>query len=338
MSDHLDAEAIRWFVRLRAQNATSVDRHAHAEWLAADIEHELAYARIEQQWHDTTALEHWARTELSQLNLASRTRMGRRAKIWTTGLATAASLALAGVWWSWSSAPGNAQIVRIVTERAEQRQMALDDGSRLHVNTASDLEVRYTPSVREIVVNSGEGVFDVDHEAQRPFVVRAGRHSVIAVGTRFAVRRKDDGQWSITVIEGRVAVVRGNPSTTEDFAAVLAFGTSDPYGNGVFVDANERLHIDQAGRIVAEEQTDAEEATAWQAGMLKFRQMPLREVAKEISRYTRGEVRVADGVPDYPVTGIIHIRSSETMVDYLVEVVPVTPVKSGAVTVLHGSD
>lgn len=59
-------------------------------------------------------------------------------------------------------------------------------------------------------------------------------------------------------------------------------------------------------------------------------------MAREISRYTLGEVRVADGVPDDPVTGIVHIRNRETMVGYLVEVVPVTPVNSGAgVTVLR---
>ena len=87
---------------------------------------------------------------------------------------------------------------------------------------------------------------------------------------------------------------------------------------------------------MAEQETDASAAIAWQAGMLKFRQTPLREVAREISRYTLGEVRVADDVPDHPVTGIIHIRNLQTMVGYLTEVVPVTPVESGAgVTVLQ---
>ena len=41
----------------------------------------------------------------------------------------------------------------------------------------------------------GESVFDVDHDPRRPFVVRAGAHSVIAVGTHFAVRGGDDGEW-----------------------------------------------------------------------------------------------------------------------------------------------
>ncbi len=334
MSDEINAEAVRWFARLRAPDATSSDRYAHARWLVADIEHELAYARIEQQWHDVGGLESWAHGELGQLNLASRIRMRRHVKVWFGGAATAATLALAALWWGLSNAtPESAAVIRIATDKAEQRRLALDDGSRLHLNTASEVEVHYRADVREIVVNSGESVFDVDHHASRPFVVRAGKHSVIAVDTRFAVRRKDDGHWSITVIEGRVAVV---PGRAEHFLESLSLGTA--HGNGIFLGADEQLHIDRSGRIVAEEQTDSEEVTAWQAGVLKFRETPLREVVREISRYTRGEVRVADGVPDYPVTGIIQIRNSETMLGYLAEVVPVTPVKSGTgLTVLHES-
>ena len=336
--DIVDGQAIHWFVRLRAPTATDDERRAHAEWLAADVDHELAYARIEQNWRDVGGLESWGRTELRRLDTASRTRAGRRARISIAGLSAAAvSLALVAVWWGWSTAPPEtAEAMRIVTEKAEQRHLALGDGSRLHVNTASDLEVRYTEHIREIVVNSGESLFDVDHHADRPFVVRAGRRSVIAVGTRFAVRRKHDGDWAVTVIEGRVAVVRGNPSSPEEFAALLSSAPSEGYEHVVMLGADERLLIDRSGRIVTEEETDATAAIAWHAGMLKFRQTPLREAAREISRYTLGEVRVADGVPDHPVTGIIHIRNRETMVGYLVEVVPVTPMESGTgVTVLH---
>ena len=328
MSNDIDAQAIRWFVRLRAANATDADRQTHAEWLAADVEHELAYGRIEQLWDDVGELEFWARTELRHLNVAPRARVRRRAGVWGVGFATAASLAFIALWWGWS--PSADEVVHIVTDKAEQRQIALDDGSRLHVNTASDLEVRYTRAIREIVVNSGESVFDVVHRGDRPFVVRAGRHSVIAMGTRFAVRRGQDGDWAVTVIDGRVAVVPGAPSAPEEFASLLSLTPSDTYEHGVILTADQRLRIDPSGTIVAEERTNAEEATAWQAGMLKFRQTPLREVAREISRYTLGEVRVAEGVPDYPVTGIVHIRNRETMVGYLVEVVPVTPVNSDA--------
>ena len=332
MQDDRNAQAASWYTRLRAPDVTSAERHEFNQWLAADIEHELAYARIEQEWHDVGALESWARDELSQLNLASANRTRRSRAMWITGLATAASLLLAVLWWQGIGPPGT-PVMTITTAKTEQRQLALDDGSRLHVNTASDLEVRYTPRVREVIVKRGESVFDVDHDAARPFVVRAGAHSVIAVGTRFAVRRGDDDEWAVTVIEGRVAVVRGIP---EDFTAILSQRAPRIWQDGVILDANEQLKIDSSGRIRNEQQTDAEAATAWQQGMLKFHNTPLRVAAREISRYTHSEVQVAEGVPDYPVTGIIHIRDRESMVTLLGEVVPVTPQDNAAgVTILY---
>ncbi len=332
MEGDMNAQAVSWFTRLRAPDVTSTDRHEFNQWLAADIEHELAYARIDQEWHDVGALESWARDELSQLNLASANRTRRSRATLVTGLATAASLLLAVIFWQgiW---PAGTPVMSITTAQTEQRQLALDDGSRLHVNTASDLEVRYTQSVREVVMKRGESVFDVDHDPRRPFVVRAGAHSVIAVGTRFAVRRGDDGQWAVTVIEGRVAVV---PGTLDDYTAILSQNAPGAMQNGVLLDANEQLEIDSSGQIKPEQQTDAEAVTAWQHGMLKFHNTPLRVAAREISRYTYSEVQVADGVPDYPVTGIIHIRNRESMVSLLGEVVPVTRVNNAAgVTILY---
>ena len=332
MNDDINVQAVNWFTRLRAPDVTSADGHEFNQWLAADIEHELAYARIEQVWHDVGDLESWARDELSQLNLASANRTRSRAARWVTALATAASLLLAVIWWQ-GTWPADTPVMNITTAKTEQRQLALDDGSRLHVNTASDLEVRYTPSVREVIVKRGESVFDVDHDARRPFVVRAGVHSVIAVGTRFAVRRGNDGDWAVTVIEGRVAVVPGTP---DDYTAILSQNAPEVLQDGVLLNANEQIEIDSSGRIKAEQQTDADAATAWQQGMLKFHNTPLRVAVREISSYTHNEVQVAEGVPDYPVTAIIHIRNRDSMVSLLGEVVPVMPLNNEAgITILY---
>lgn len=163
--------------------------------------------------------------------------------------------------------------------------------------------------------------------------MRAGEHSVIAVGTRFAVRRLNDGEWTITVIEGRVAVV---PSALHDYTAILSQATPEALQKWVLLDADDQVEIDPSGQIKPEHLTDADAATAWQQGMLKFHNTPLRLAASEISRYTHSEVKVADGVPDYPVTGIIHIRNRESMVSLLGEVVPVTPVNSAeGITMLY---
>ena len=327
MKDDINTQAISWFTRLCAPNVTSTDRHNFNQWLDADIEHELAYARVEQEWRDVGGLESWARDEIAQLNLQHVRR--QRAKL-PVILATAASLVVAAFFWQSVEPPAESRMT-VTTAKAEQRQLALDDGSRLHVNTDSALEVRYSSNVREVIVNRGEGAFDVDHDKSRPFVVRAGDYNVIAIGTHFAVHRTEAGDWSVTVLEGRVAVV---PKAVEDLMLIAEAATS--VRGGLILKTNEQIVIDASGEIGLQRKTDAEAVTAWREGMLKFYKTPLREVVEEISRYTQNDLRVADGVPDYNVTGIINIRSHESMVSLLAAVVPVAPVDDGSgVTVLY---
>ena len=86
------------------------------------------------------------------------------------------------------------------------------------------------------------------------------------------------------------------------------------------------------------EEVNAAEVTAWDRGLLVLDGMPLRQVAKELSRYISGDVEVAVDVPDHPVTGVIKISDSETMLRFLSEVVPVRPVKrSSQITVLYAA-
>ena len=327
MKDDINIDAISWFTRLRAPGATSTDRHNFNQWLEANIEHELAYARVEQEWQDVGGLEPWARDEIAQLNLAHARR--QRGKL-LVGLATAASLVVAVLWWQGIETTAGSRMT-VTTAKAEQRQLALDDGSRMYVNTDSDLEVLYSARVREVVVKRGEGAFDVDHDESRPFVVRAGKYNVIAIGTRFTVYRTEVGDWSVTVLEGRVAVV---PDTVDDLELLSEAATSAR--GGLILESNEQVVIDASGQIRSEHTTDAEAVTAWRHGVLKFYRTPLREVVREVSRYTHNDVRVADGVPDYDVTGIINIRSRESMVSLLTAVVPVVPVDDGSgVTILY---
>src|SRR3546814_1997107 len=48
-------------------------------------------------------------------------------------------------------------------------------------------------------------MFDVAHDASRPFVVDAGVGTVTALGTRFQVQRNED-RVSVTLLEGAVGI------------------------------------------------------------------------------------------------------------------------------------
>src|SRR3546814_2068180 len=53
----------------------------------------------------------------------------------------------------------------------------------------------------DIEFRQGRAMFDVAHDASRPFVVDAGLGTVTALGTRFQVQRNED-RVSVTLLEG----------------------------------------------------------------------------------------------------------------------------------------
>jgi len=73
------------------------------------------------------------------------------------------------------------------TALGEQRSVLLADGSRATLNTASTIEVILQKGRREVRLVQGEALFEVAHDATRPFVVRAGNALLKDVGTQFNV-------------------------------------------------------------------------------------------------------------------------------------------------------
>ncbi len=76
-----------------------------------------------------------------------------------------------------------------VTAHGEQGVRQLPDGSVLHLNTDSEVTVRYSHGERLVELERGEALFQVAHDDQRRFRVAAGEAGVLAVGTRFDVYR-----------------------------------------------------------------------------------------------------------------------------------------------------
>ena len=258
----------------------------------------------------------------------------RHMRYWTAGLASAAALFLAVIFWSTVDTP-----VHYETVKAEQREVALNDGSRIHLNTATAVSVHYTEEMREVSLRQGEGLFDVNPD-ERPFVVRAADTSVFAVGTRFRVYL-DGGDVIVTVLEGTVAVATADVPET-DIGQIPFSNANDKRviktPGSVLLRADQQTTVGASGALSATETVNAGMVTAWREGKLVFDATPLRQVVREISRYSPGEIAVADDVPDHPVTALLHIRSPEAMLRFLSSAVPVTPVKlSPQLTVLHGN-
>lgn len=340
MTDKLTDEAVAWFTRLRSSDVSSDDRKVYQEWLIADESHQKAYQTVAREWAGLDNLDDWARSELLQLNLKATLVQRRRKSLWVTGFATAATLVVAvALLPLWQEGPG-----RYETVKGEQREISLADGSRLNLNTAAAVEVQFDADVRQLTLTQGEGVFDVEHDSRRPFVVLAGKNKVIALGTRFSVKHLNGGDIQITVLDGRVAVVPIEQSVQRavkrfsEKSSSMKKATDITQLDSLLLEADQQTRVSVDGQFSSLLKVSAASETAWLEGKLIFDNTPLREVVEELSRYVPGQVHVDQGVPDHPVTGIIYIRSEETMLELLSQVVPVTPVKqSASLTVLYAT-
>jgi transmembrane sensor len=195
----------------------------------------------------------------------------------------------------------------------ERRAVELEDGTLVHLDVASVIEVRFSANRRDVVLMHGRALFDVAHDASRPFTVGAGAGCVTALGTVFQVDRTSS-RVTVTLAEGSVSVMSANAG---DAPVRLAPG--------------EQLSFSAGDRNVRKQAVDARAATSWSVGRHVFRETPLADALREVNRYAAVKVRIADSaLAELPVSGNFAAGDSEAIVAALSAVLPLQATLSGA--------
>ena len=93
------------------------------------------------------------------------------------------------------------------TTRGEDAQLTLRDGTRVWLNSESQLiyPSKFTGSERKVRL-SGEAYFEVHHDPYHPFIVETNYLSATVLGTEFNVRAYTRKDANIVLVNGRVAV------------------------------------------------------------------------------------------------------------------------------------
>ncbi|MDD3449519.1 MAG: FecR domain-containing protein, partial [Gammaproteobacteria bacterium] len=295
--------AIRWFARLRAPDLRPAEREAFRSWLEAAPEHGEAYRSVEAMWRDLGALEAPGAAPAARSGAATgarRDRRGRRSAALAAGLAVAV---LAGGW----LLPGLMDDpTRLHTDRGAQEVVRLADATVVHLNTATDLRLDYTPARRRLILERGEIFLEVGRDP-RPLVVEAAGGRIRDIGTRFGVRIGAGGT-TVTVTEGAVAVRLAGAEASAG--------------------AGERLDYSADGGLGTPRPAALERATAWLRGLLLFEATPLAEVVEELNRYRAAPVRLGDpALAGLRVSGRFSIGDSDGLLRTLEAVQPLTVVQ-----------
>lgn len=206
------------------------------EWLLEDKENERVFADI---------------ISVTKAAEVSKRRLGRAAVAFAAGIA--AVLAGLSVFIFRSSDDGSiSRVPRSYVSYSNTKNdsdiITLPDGSTVWM--MKDATVRYSETGskgigRRDVQLEGEAFFDVAKDTLRPFVVRTSDLSVVAVGTRFNVRVKEEENTEVMLEEGSVRLC--NPQGVNlmrllpNQAATLDLASGDIFIEQRYVQSEVRL-------------------------------------------------------------------------------------------------
>ena len=211
------------------------------------------------------------------------------------------------------------------TALGEQRSVLLADGSRATLNTASTIEVILQKGRREVRLVRGEALFEVAHDASRPFVVHAGNALLKDVGTQFNVDIRSNGT-TVTVVEGQVAV---DSAATSGSAAAQSGSRSDTV-EALILRANDRVVVTPAGVGAPQRGVNVAASVAWTQRQLMFEHRPLSEVAEEFNRYNKDRIDIDSAeLKGQEVTGVFDAKDPASFVAFLSSV-PGVEIREGS--------
>jgi len=330
----LNEEAARWHARLRSGVALSAAEEGRFKAWCASPENQRAYDEMDALWNELALIadspevmaertpvpaEPERRQADNVLPLAGARAPGRQSRARTAlPWALAAGVVL-------SILVGTALVLRPMPEAApvafatvvgEQRRVALEDGSSVTLNTASEISVNYTKGRRSLTLVKGQATFEVAKDPSRPFVVRVGQGTVTALGTVFDVYKHDD-RVTVTLLEGRVAVlpkadssVNSGTALADDPQAGSADGeraeTMAHRVEPIVLTAGEQISYAEDGNLVPTRvAADVKRALAWREKKMDFQDTLLPEAIAEANRYSNVKIELqAPGLENARMSGV----------------------------------
>lgn len=284
-------QACRWIARIDAGELDAQSRAELRAWLAKDPRHASLLDTHALLWSAASRADFPERPLSARTPSEGRSSRPRRLAVSLAGVASVAAVTVA-LWAHLALLPEPQPHVHqavVSTALGQHELVTLRDSSRMHLNTASAVRVEFGRQQRRVVLERGEGFFDVAKDASRPFEVIAGTSVIRAIGTRFTVQRLDDRRVEVTVFEGIVEVLRSLESTGLKGEGVSMLRQPLRLAAGQHaLDTGDQVVI----KTLAPETLS--QRLAWQEGRIVFDATPLLAAVEQVNRFTDRPIRLAD--------------------------------------------
>lgn len=161
----------------------------------------------------------------------------------------------------------NRDMTAVVTP-GNRTEIALPDGTKVKLNSASELTYDCNDRKRRAVRLTGEAYFDVAKDADRPFIVEVGDMNIEVHGTSFNVNAYNPQHVETALVSGSVSI------TGEALK-----------GRSYKLRPGEKAVFNAFSGAISISDSDMSVATGWTRGRLVFENEPLADVIKRIERW-----------------------------------------------------
>ena len=265
-------------IRYHQGNATPEEQEVVRQWLEASKAHQQEFNEVIAIWEHAENAGVYASIDAAADWEKVRKKIGEETKIrplnsrslwqryrWVAA-AVVVLLATIGLrYWYSQQVPSLTQIAQ-TEPKDSPMSLTLADGSKVWLNADSRLEYPVGFDGKERLVRlEGEAYFEVEHRAEQPFVVVAGRSRTKVLGTRFNINAYEEiGEILVAVEEGKVA-----------------FSSEINPKEKVVVTKGQQGKMDPGGQVELIASVDAG-TFSWKSGKLSFQDRPLKEVLLQL--------------------------------------------------------
>ena len=253
------------------------------EWLAGDMDAQRIFAERVKEFHLVRWAKRWEAIDNDEARkqVVGRVRRHRLRVGIVRYAAVIAVILVSGLTvWNWQqrspeyvaksdSIAGQVEYNTLVVPRGCEFNLVLADGSRVWLNAGSSLKYPETFSngERRVYLN-GEAYFEVEHDAEAPFIVNTESMDLQVLGTSFNIKAYDDESMVITtLVTGKIR---------QEFPEVGKDITLTPSRQSIFDRVSGKLETKQA---------DVRETLAWKEGKFIANDERLEDIFRQLSRW-----------------------------------------------------
>jgi transmembrane sensor len=295
VSREVAKKAAQWLSLMHSGTTTSQDIDACLQWRQANPEHERAWLRA----HALQSKLGLIPKPLGMDTLNRQQRYNRRnvIKAFTVLMVTSPI-----IYSTYRYVPWQMFNADYYTATGEQRNFTLDDGTKLHLNTATSVNVQLTQQHRLITLHHGEILVETGKSAHNiPLIVKTSQGILQPRGTQFIVQTLNE--------HTRLRVFKGSVNIQPIHAASHTLM------------AGEETEFNQ--RSIQTSSPLNSQADAWMQGVFYANSLPLGKFIEELARYYKGTLRCDPTIANLRISGVFQLNNIKRILTSLPDTLPV---------------